>query len=49
VANLEARQQRFRLATLKAEHFKNAVQLIKALGGGFNENMPDTQTISHAH
>jgi len=37
LACVEAHQQRFRLATLKGEHFKTAVQVIKALGGGFNE------------
>ncbi|PPD43018.1 MAG: RND transporter [Methylobacter sp.] len=49
LASAEAHQQRFRLAALEGEHFKTAVQVIKALGGGFNEIKPDIQKISHAN
>lgn len=42
-ARLEEHQQRFRLATLEGEHFKTAVQVIKALGGGYSENTTKTQ------
>jgi len=48
LANIEAHQQRLRLAALQGEHFKNAVQIIKALGGGFTDSNPGTQKISHA-
>ncbi|MDP3333169.1 MAG: efflux transporter outer membrane subunit [Methylococcaceae bacterium] len=37
LTRVEAHQQRFRLATLEGEHFKSAVQIIKALGGGYTE------------
>ena len=43
LARLEEHQQRFRLATLEGEHFKTAVQVIKALGGGYSENTTKTQ------
>jgi len=37
LTRLETHQQRFRLAALEGEHFKSAVQIIKALGGGYTE------------
>lgn len=48
LARVEALQQRFRLAALEGEHFKTAVQTIKALGGGFNEINANAQQIGHA-
>ncbi|MGZ4958098.1 MAG: efflux transporter outer membrane subunit [Methylomonas sp.] len=36
-ASLEEYQQRLRLATLQGEHFKAAVHVIQALGGGYAE------------
>jgi len=42
-ARLEEHQQSFRLAMLEGEHFKTAVQIIKALGGGYPETAARTQ------
>lgn len=49
LANLEEQQQRLRLTALQGRHFKVAVQVIKALGGGFNETKTEDQKVSHAH
>lgn len=48
LARVEALQQRFRLAALEGEHFKAAVQAIKALGGGFNEIKANTEKTGYA-
>jgi len=48
LARVEALQQRFRLVALEGEHFKTAVQIIKALGGGFNEINANAQQIGYA-
>ena len=48
-ANLEAERQHLELATLRGRHFNVAVQVIKALGGGFNDIKNDKQKLSHAH
>lgn len=49
LTNLEEQQQRMRLTALQGQHFKVAVQMIKALGGGFNEMKTEDQKVSHAH
>jgi NodT family efflux transporter outer membrane factor (OMF) lipoprotein len=49
LADLEAHQQRLRLTTLQGQHFKVAVQVIKALGGGFDDIKNNNQKLSHAH
>ncbi|MCK9606037.1 MAG: efflux transporter outer membrane subunit [Methylomonas sp.] len=49
LADLEAHQQRLQLTALQGQHFKVAVQVIKALGGGFNDIKNDSQKLSYAH
>lgn len=49
LASVEVHQQGLRLATLQGQHFKVAVQVIKALGGGFNDIKNDNQKLSYAH
>ncbi|MDD2740175.1 MAG: efflux transporter outer membrane subunit [Methylomonas lenta] len=49
LADLEAHQQRLQLTALQGQHFKVAVQVIKALGGGFNDIKNDNQKLSYAH